>query len=358
MKTKAPDSYYYEDKENSSFTIHNTTSRINYFYQITAPFQITYEYCSGTGESDYINVITLSEDDTFLSQEPFSAHNYSFHKTPSHFHDYFEIMLVLEGTIIQKIEDKEYQYNTGSCCLINRSLCHKETFTSSAKILFIGLSTEFTEELFASHKAAFFKKEQDFTNSEIYKFIVSDLKSPGTKSYLDFVPSYQNLQNDAWIHSFSEHLILEMLYPKFGSSYQIKGMICSLLQYLSSPQNYHCTCVELHLNSDFLLFSRISHFIEENNGRISRSELESALNYSGDYLNRIVNKYAGMCLFDYSMTFCLKKAEYYLTNTTESISSIANMLHFSNRTHFYQLFKDKYGMTPKEYRQNFINNLQ
>lgn len=83
---------------------------------------------------------------------------------------------------------------------------------------------------------------------------------------------------------------------------------------------------------------------------MSRHELEVSLNYSSDYLNRIVNKYAGMCLFDYGMTFCLKKAEYLLTNTTDSISEIAQKLQFSNRTHFYSLFKKRYGLTPKEYR--------
>lgn len=84
---------------------------------------------------------------------------------------------------------------------------------------------------------------------------------------------------------------------------------------------------------------------------MSRSELERLLNYSGDYLNRIVNKYAGMCLYDYGMTFCLKKAAKYLTETNESIGAIANRLQFTNRTHFYSLFKEKYGVTPKEYRQ-------
>lgn len=84
---------------------------------------------------------------------------------------------------------------------------------------------------------------------------------------------------------------------------------------------------------------------------MTRAELEKVLNYSGDYLNRIVNKYAGMCIFDYGMTFCLKKAALLLSSTEESISSIASSLHFSNRTHFYSLFKKHYGITPKEYRK-------
>lgn len=99
---------------------------------------------------DYLNTFTLSGNDSYFSHETMLLHNYHFTKHAPHFHDHFEIMLVLEGTVLQRIEDKDYLYNTGSCCLINHSLCHIETFNSSSKILFIGLSVELIEELFHS----------------------------------------------------------------------------------------------------------------------------------------------------------------------------------------------------------------
>ncbi len=41
---------------------------------------------------------------------------------------------------------------------------------------------------------------------------------------------------------------------------------------------------------------------------MTRTELEQLLHYSGDYLNRIVNKFTDMCLYDYGLTFCMKKS--------------------------------------------------
>ncbi len=343
--------YYCEDKPNPALEITNALSQISSFFQIHTPFQVTYQFCSGTTPEDYLNSITLTGDDSIFSQETMALHNYRFMKYPPHFHDFFEIMLVLEGTVLQRIEDKDYLYTTGSCCLINRSLCHTETFNTSSRILFIGLSVEFIEELFASCQSSCFSKEKEIEESLLYQFVLSDIKFPGRKSYLDFIPAYQNPLNSNVLHTLAEELIQTLMFPCFGSSYQVKGLICRLLQYLSTPVNYHCTCVELSLDSDFLLFARISHLLEENDGRITRTELESSLNYSGNYLNRIVNKYTGMCLFDYGMTFCLKKAEYYLSNTKASITDIASRLCFSNRTHFYTLFKEKYGVTPNEFRK-------
>ena len=110
--------------------------------------------------------------------------------------------------------------------------------------------------------------------------------------------------------------------------------------------------MDLEQTADALVFARISHFIEEKYGRISRDELSGLLNYSGDYINRIVRKFTGLCLFDYSMNFCMKKAAEELLYSQKTINEIAEELHFSNKTHFYKIFKEKYGITPKEFRAN------
>lgn len=275
--TNDNENYYYEDKQNASFEIHNIRSTISSFYQITAPFELTYQFCSGTGTEDYLNTITLSEDDSCFLQESMKLHNYRFQECAPHFHDFFEIMLVLEGTVVQRIENKDYMYNTGACCLINRSLCHIETFSSSARIVFIGMSVPFIRELFASCQLSHFNKEKEMMQSNLYQFIMGDLKSPGRKAYLDFIPTWHNQESIHILHSYVETLMQTMLFPGFGSSYQVKATICQLLHYLSSHMHYHCTLIELNEASDFLLFSRISHLLEENSGRFSRSELERSL---------------------------------------------------------------------------------
>lgn len=52
------------------------------------------------------------------------------------------------------------------------------------------------------------------------------------------------------------------------------------------------------------------------------------------------------------MTFCFKKAERLLKESNLSVSEIALQLKFTNRTHFYNLFRKKYGMTPQEWRRH------
>lgn len=70
---------------------------------------------------------------------------------------------------------------------------------------------------------------------------------------------------------------------------------------------------------------------------MTRSELSARLKYDGSYLNYIVKKYSGLNLFGYGSAICMKEAE---------------ALHFTNRTHFYRIFKAYYSLTPRQYRQS------
>lgn len=338
---------------NTPFDILNTTSSISYLYKLNSPFQITYEYCSGSRPSDYLNILSLSGSGQSFFQESIDLHNYLFQNKAPHSHDHYEFLIVLEGSLVQKIEGKEYLYPAGYSCLINRNLFHTESFSQATKVLFLGFSADFFIKLINVDHSAYFSEENLIKSTLLYDFITDDINNPDRKAYLDFIPTLHNRMPLETLHQFAEGLINSILFPKFGSTYIINGLLCSILYYLSAPEHYHCTCVELDNNSDYLLFSRVEHFLEENDGRISRAELSRKLNYSSDYLNRIINKYTGMCLHDYGMQFCMKKAAYFLSSTDESIASIMTKLSFSNRTYFYKLFKEHYGMTPKEYRRKY-----
>ena len=78
--------------------------------------------------------------------------------------------------------------------------------------------------------------------------------------------------------------------------------------------------------------------------------MSEILNYNGTYLGKIVKKYTGQSLFDYSMNFTMEYAAKLLRETKKSVSEIASELKFNNRTHFYKIFNSYYEVTPKAYR--------
>lgn len=341
-------------KESNILEIHDANSAINSYYDMSAPIQFTLTYCSGLSEEDFYNVLSVSPDKDYFYSSYIISDFHTFNSRPPHQHAFFELVIVLDGSITQRMENKDYLYPAGTCCLINQNVFHVEKYIGKARLLFIGLSVNFIKELLESHRTAYYQEETALKNS-ILQFMADNIELEKGKNYLDFLPVYQNRKNSSDLYRFADRLIHTMMFPTFGSTFMLKGLICQLFYYLDTKKYYHISSVQLNSSSDLLLFSRIGHLMEDTDGRMSRSDLEKALCYSGNYMNTIVNKYTGMCLYDYGLTFTMKKAAHLLTETDKPISAIEAQLGLTNRTHFYKLFRKKYGVTPGEYRRQSQN---
>ncbi|WP_455501521.1 helix-turn-helix domain-containing protein [Gemmiger sp.] len=328
--------------------VENWGSRTDTQYRIQAPIQVTVEYCSGLADEDHYNILMFSPNGCWFRGEQNDEMFRALSARPPHSHDYFELMLVLQGEMIQQIEGQEYLYRAGTCCLINRSIMHTERFIGEAKLCFIGLSTEFVQELANENGVHYFAEERRWRDNPILQFMLANLGSEVMKEYQDLFPTHSNRTGTQRLHDLTDRLTNVMMQPGPASGYYMKGALCELFSYLQDE--FYATPVRLATDADSLLFLRIRRLLEDTDGRLSRSELAKLLHYNGSYLNSVVRRRTGLCLFDYGMTFCFRKAEMLLRDTDLSVSEIALQLKFTNRTHFYTLFHKKYGMTPQAWR--------
>lgn len=294
---------------------------------------------------------------------PITYSNHDEYQSTPHKHDFFELLIVLKGKIYQNIEGCNYLYSAGSCCLINRNIFHSEKFLGEGTILFIQFSTDFLKSLIDESRSDFFSETRKITN-DLFKFIEENMISNHQKSYLDIFPVYQmqyeyagnesiyihGSKNTFQLHRIANEMVRHLFMPRLGSEHVIKGLLYELFDYLNSKENFHTIPVDLKTKSEDLLFSRITFLLEGNHGRLSRSQLEQALHYSGNYLNSIVKQHTGLSLFDYGSKITMQEAAKLLIETNHSIGTIIEELHFSNWGHFNQLFKKQYGMLPKAYR--------
>lgn len=330
----------------NTLDIQNFKNADNQIYDITAPFHLTMRYNMPEGPNFRTYFVMFSPSKTIYHQDVPEAYT----TKPLHRHNYFELMIVLKGNLIQIIEEKEYMYPAGACCLINRNVSHTERFIGEATCLFMGISMSFAQELLDASYATFSPAEVNLADNRIFQFMKENMSPTPQKYYLDIFPSSQNQSRAARLHAITDQILRNIFIPGPGSTYFIKGLTCELFDFLNDDKQYYLIPITLNSDSSFLLYSRIRHLMYDADGRISRSQLEKALNYNGSYLNSITKKYTGMNLFQYGMTFCLEKAALLLATTELSISEIIKQLQFTNHTHFYKLFKEHYGMLPKEYR--------
>lgn len=159
------------------------------------------------------------------------------------------------------------------------------------------MSKELVKQLSDDEQKVYFPDIEMPGKNPILKFLTDNLDNPDTKEYLDFLPALNNKDWHHTLHAITDNILRAIMFPKLGSTYIIKGMLLELFDYLADPTHFHFTPVHVEADNDFILFSHICHLLEDTDGRISRSELEQILNYSGNYLNTIVkNIPTNVCL--------------------------------------------------------------
>lgn len=183
-----PDSTSYEN----ILEVENWGSQLSTFYKIMSPVQITLESCTGLGETDQYSIQMFSPNGCWLHENSMDALFRALSSRPLHRHDYFELMLVLEGEVIQQIEEKEYPYRAGTCCLVNRSILHNERFIGPAKLCFIGLSVDFVRSLTESASLQLFEAERHLPENPVLQLMLANLGQDLRKEYQDLFPTPEN----------------------------------------------------------------------------------------------------------------------------------------------------------------------
>lgn len=328
--------------------IHNCNSDISERYEFQNPYLIAIEDCSESNGTFQI---------TRLS--PGSIHNVSLkymkdtNRRPQHQHNYLEVMCVLSGTLIHHVEKQRVVYHPGQCCIMNRNIKHCEEFTGDFKAVFFNFRDDYLNDLIEND--IYFTSDESMRryDGKIYT-MVNDGNMPQSsyhKVYLNFTPMVSAEIIMDQMNVMIDKMVSESIQKKSGYYFILKGLFARFFSLLEDTSMYCCTKVQADSTGQEYLFNKTAHFMEVYNGRISRTELEALMNYNGEYLNRIVKKYTGMNLVRYGQSIYLTKAKDLLLNSEKSISEIVQELGFMNRTHFNEIFKRKFGTTPREFRK-------
>ena len=171
------------------------------------------------------------------------------------------------------------------------------------------------------------------------------------KQYWDFIPAGSP---DAAVSEFEQifgTIIRETAERRPGLLPLVSGLVSRICSILLDPGQYALQKFTLPSDKEEYLFLHIQELLTQTNGCISRQDLAAELHYDPDYMNKIVKKRTGMSLLKYGRNFSLKESARLLAYTDMSISDIMQRLGFTNRSHFYAIFREKFGLTPKEYRQ-------
>lgn len=149
-----------------------------------------------------------------------------------------------------------------------------------------------------------------------------------------------------------EQMVKEMAYiishPK-ESSFHLLGHLYLFFDYfIQSAKSTRLT--QSSKMSDYYIQEAI-HYMEQNfQNNISIEEIAEVCGINRSYLGKIFRNSVGRSPQEFLMNYRMVKATELLKLTTRSIVDIGNAVGYSNPLHFSRAFKNVYGVSPREWR--------
>ena len=107
-----------------------------------------------------------------------------------------------------------------------------------------------------------------------------------------------------------------------------------------------------------MILRQVIHYIRANTHQnLTVTEVAKFAGFSSSHLSYKFKKETGINLSDFIRESKLEEAKDLLIYSKKSISEISNDLCFSNQSHFQNVFKKHYGITPQNYRQHTLHPL-
>lgn len=88
---------------------------------------------------------------------------------------------------------------------------------------------------------------------------------------------------------------------------------------------------------------------------LSVAQLAAHMGYNEKYLSQIFSRETGETLQKYILCEIIGRAKYLLSSTQMTVNRIGLLLGYSDSHNFSHMFKKNVGVSPREYRRDFIN---
>lgn len=255
---------------------------------------------------------------------------------PKHRHNYIEIMYMCSGQTTHIINSStKVVLEKGDLLFFNQHTFHEILPASQNDV---GVNFMVLPEFF---DVAFQMIEKD---SVLGKFLVSTLcQDENEGQYLHFkvaqILTVQNLiENMVW-----------SLVNRQDNKYQINQHTMGLLfmHLLNRTDLIDTDSIEQYENR--LVFTTLK-YIEDHYKDANLTQLAVQINQTVFKLSKLIHSATGNTFKELLQQKRLDKAIQLLSKTSLSVSDIINAVGYDNTSYFYRIFRNKYGISPKEYR--------
>lgn len=258
-----------------------------------------------------------------------------FCEYPFHRHNYLELMYVYSGEMTHRINDQEITINTGELLLLNQNIEHSILYTKEQDIILNFI----IKPDFLKFMASLIEEE-----SEVFSFLFEALYSiKNDGEYLLFKASKNNE-----VETIIEDLIQHVYQPSFNQSLTLKLTMGLLLTELMN----HPEDIEAYTGNSYekILSGTVLKYIDLHYQEGSLRQLSATIHQPDYKICKIIKKHTGLTFKQLVQKVRLQHATLLLKTTNISIAEIMEEVGYDNITYFYKIFKERYHLTPKQFR--------
>lgn len=262
----------------------------------------------------------FSEKDNFYIGDFYASKNLLFHE---HTHDHYEVYVCIQGKFEEVCNGEKYTIHEGDFRFVRYADTHElKSIKESSALRNIAIEANLFERIIASFKP------------NAIEGIFSHFKLSGSK-FKDYMKKTEILMYNHTISKAKmvEHIVIDLLIEAMSykaNSREVPYWLEDACERMKEQKNY---------------VAGLNRFVELS-GKTQA------------YLSRQMNTFYQQTPTDYINDIRLKAAIKRLVTTDQLIEDIAYDCGYNNLSYFNRVFKNKYSLTPREYRSKsnrFIN---
>ena len=116
----------------------------------------------------------------------------------------------------------------------------------------------------------------------------------------------------------------------------------------------HLSVAREHQNYSLIITHALQYLESHYQQELSLSEVAKVVSVNPSYLSSLIKKETGKNFIDIIIEARLEHAKKLLQNPSHRINEVADLSGFKDYAYFYQTFKKHVGLSPKEYRNQFL----
>lgn len=251
-----------------------------------------------------------------------------------HWHEEIQFVHVLKGSIHIKIYENTLDVPAGDCLFLNRSVLHciteKENCHYHSILIPERMLGFFPGSIMAQQDVASVLHNPAFTHKFLQK------KNPAQEEFFHMLDSFEQLYFDTDALSHREYRL----------SLAVTSLWLSFLTLL--PTLLPAVPVKDYERIRAMLSHIHTHYAKP----IAVEDLAACAHIGKSECQRSFRRFTGLSPYRYLIQYRLHAAAVLLKTTDRSVTEIALQTGFASASSCIGYFRQKYGMTPREYRKH------